>query len=181
MRIFDIQEQDIHGGSVRIFVDRGEREPGDGIVERYSAREIAQGAHDPFRLRRFAEQVRDNRARLTSLLHEVTASGKRIAGVSAPAKGMTLLNYCGIGRDTLEFVTEKSQLKIGRYTPGGHIPVVADDALLAHRPDYALLLAWNFADEIMANLRAYTEAGGRFIIPIPAPRIAGQHKEAIAA
>jgi hypothetical protein len=87
---------------------------------------------------------------------------------------MTLLNYCRIGGDTLEFVTEKSRLKIGRYTPGAHIPVVADDALLANMPDYALLLAWNFADEIMGNLSEYRAAGGQFVVPIPAPRIVGQ-------
>jgi hypothetical protein len=92
-------------------------------------------------------------------------------GVSAPAKGMTLLNYCRLGPETLDFVTEKSTLKIGRYTPCMHIPVVPDEALLTSRPDYALLLAWNFADEIIANLRAYREGGGKFIIPIPTPRV----------
>jgi hypothetical protein len=89
---------------------------------------------------------------------------------------MTLLNYCHIGSDTLEFVTEKSRLKIGRYTPGAHIPVVADEALLANMPDYALLLAWNFADEIMGNLSEYRAAGGQFILPIPSPRIVGQNR-----
>jgi hypothetical protein len=93
---------------------------------------------------------------------------------------MTLLNYSRIGTETLEFVTEKSALKIGRYTPGGHIPVVADDALLANMPDYALLLAWNFADEIMQNLREYHEAGGRFIVPIPSPRIVAEPAEVAA-
>jgi hypothetical protein len=93
--------------------------------------------------------------------------------VSAPAKGMTLLNYCGIGADILDFITEKSQLKIGRFTPGTHIPVVSDQVLLERQPDYALLLAWNFAEEIMNNLKAFSEAGGKFIMPIPHPRIIG--------
>jgi hypothetical protein len=85
-----------------------------------------------------------------------------------------LLNYCGIGTDTLDFVTEKSTLKIGRYTPGQHIPVVPDSALMGDRPpDYALLLAWNFADEIMNNLREFSNQGGKFIIPIPTPTIVG--------
>ncbi len=101
------------------------------------------------------------------------ARGKRIAGVSAPAKGMTLLNYSRIGRETLEFVTEKARLKVGRYTPGSHIPVVPDAELMAQHPDYALLLAWNFAAEIMDNLHDYREAGGQFIIPIPEPMIVG--------
>ena len=77
------------------------------------------------------------------------SDGASIVGVSAPAKGMTLLNYCHIGPELLSFVTEKSQLKIGKYTPGLHIPVVPDSMLMEHKPDYALLLAWNFADEIM--------------------------------
>jgi hypothetical protein len=91
--------------------------------------------------------------------------------VSAPAKGMTLLNYCNIDKETLDFLTEKSRLKIGKYSPGVHIPVVPDSELLTKMPDYALLLAWNFADEIMKNNSEYRERGGKFIIPIPEPRI----------
>jgi hypothetical protein len=86
---------------------------------------------------------------------------------------MTLLNYCGIGTEILDFVTEKSTLKIGRYTPGMHIPVVSDGELVKDPPDYALLLAWNFADEIMNNLRAFSNQGGKFILPIPTPTIVG--------
>jgi len=84
---------------------------------------------------------------------------------------MTLLNYCGIGRGVLDFVTEKSKLKIGKYTPGAHLPVLGDEALMERRPDYALLLAWNFADEIIGNNEGYRRAGGKFIVPIPSPRI----------
>jgi len=84
---------------------------------------------------------------------------------------MTLLNYCGIDNDLLDFVTEKSQLKTGRYTPGSHIPVVPDSDLLVKQTDFALLLAWNFAEEIMRNLDEYRRRGGKFIIPIPFPRI----------
>ena len=91
--------------------------------------------------------------------------------MSAPAKGMTLLNYCKIDGEILDFVTEKSALKIGRYTPGAHIKVFPDEHLLEAKPDYALLLAWNFAAEIMTNLDGYRQQGGRFIIPIPTPRI----------
>ena len=84
---------------------------------------------------------------------------------------MTLLNYCRIGTEILDFVTEKAELKIGRFTPGSHIPVRPDAELLRAQPDYALLLAWNFAEEIMRNLDEYRQKGGRFIIPIPTPRI----------
>ena len=83
------------------------------------------------------------------------------------------MNYARLGTDVIDFATEKSTLKIGRYLPGADIPVVADAELLRRRPEYALLLAWNFADEIMRNLRAYSEHGGRFIVPIPEPRILG--------
>ena len=84
---------------------------------------------------------------------------------------MTLLNYCHIGPELLDFVTEKSKLKIGLYTPGLHIPIVPDSELLDTQPDYALLLAWNFAEEIMDNLSDYRKKGGKFIIPIPEPHI----------
>jgi len=181
MRIFDIREVDIHGGSFRIFIDRNRRPRDETLVQGFIERERAEGAHDVARLRRFADAVAENREQLTSLLRELRSRGKRIAGVSAPAKGMTLLNYCGIGRETLDYVTEKSRLKIGRYTPGGHIPVVGDEELLADRPDYALLLAWNFADEIIENLSAAGLAGGQFIIPIPEPRIVTRARRAVAA
>jgi SAM-dependent methyltransferase len=172
MRIFDIREQDIHGGSFRIFIDRGSHDVASETLDQFAAREQGEGTRDLPRLRRFAADVRENRRQLMDLLDDLRGQGAHIAGVSAPAKGMTLLNYCRIGTETLDFVTEKSQLKIGRYTPGAHIPVVADDALLTNMPEYALLLAWNFADEIIENLLAYREAGGKFIIPIPMPRVA---------
>jgi SAM-dependent methyltransferase len=181
MRIFDIREVDIHGGSFRIFVDRGGRHVEDGLVDAFLSRELREGAHDPRRLLQFADQVSANRRQLTELLRDLRAAGKRIAAVSAPAKGMTLLNYCRLGSETLDFVTEKSRLKIGRFTPGTHIPVVPDSELAAQRPDYALLLAWNFADEIIANLREYREAGGQFIIPIPAPRVVASEERVRAA
>jgi hypothetical protein len=117
--------------------------------------------------------VNKNKRELMWLLHSLKHQGKRVVAVSAPAKGMTLLNYCRIDGDLLDFVTEKSRLKIGRFTPGAHIPVVSDEELLAQQPDYALLLAWNFADEIMRNLDSYRQRGGKFIIPIPMPKVVG--------
>jgi SAM-dependent methyltransferase len=171
MRIFDVEEVDIHGGSFRVFVDRCRNEVNTKVIDAMLRREERSGAHDIGRLQGFAFDVAENRERLRELVFGLHSRGHRIAGVSAPAKGMTLLNYCGIGADVLEFVTEKSALKIGRYTPGGNIPVLSDDALIERRPDYALLLAWNFAGEIMRNLSDYTASGGRFILPIPEPRV----------
>jgi len=171
MDVFDVRQVEIHGGSFRVFVGRQGTRPVSPEVPRLLGMEEETELHSRSTLDAFARAVQQNRRDLVWLLHRIKAEGKRIAAVSAPAKGMTLLNYCKIDGEILDFVTEKSTLKIGRYTPGSHIKVAADAHLLAERPDYALLLAWNFADEIMTNLDAYRQQGGRFIIPIPTPRI----------
>lgn len=171
MEIFDVEERDIHGGSFRVYVSRRGRHPVSPVVAEMVRAEEAQGIYSMEVLNRFAEAVAKNRDDLIWLLRRLKHEGKKLAAVSAPAKGMTLLNYCRLGTETLDFVTEKSTLKIGRYTPGTHIPVRSDAALLEEMPDYALLLAWNFASEIMGNLAEYRERGGKFIIPIPTPTI----------
>ena len=172
MRVFDVQQRDIHGGSFRVFVRRAEAcTPAAAAVSEMLDMEEREGVHDVRRLREFACAVEQNRHELLWLLRRLRHEGKSIVAVSAPAKGMSLLNYCHIGKETLDFVTEKSTLKIGRYTPGARIPVMPDSALVERRPDYALLLAWNFADEIMSNLSEYREGGGKFIIPISTPHI----------
>jgi hypothetical protein len=154
-----------------VYISRKGDHPVSGIVKSLLDKENAMGLYSHATLDKFSEDVKRNRSELTWLLHSLKREGKRIVGVSAPAKGMTLLNYCRIGNDWLDVVSEKSTLKIGRYTPGMHIPVVADDYLLEKQPDFALLLAWNFAEEIMKNLDAYRKRGGKFIIPIPMPKI----------
>jgi hypothetical protein len=171
MEIFDVQERDIHGGSFRVFAGAPGRTAVAPIVNEMLAAEAASQIHALPTLRSFAGAVAQNRRELVWLLQRLTREGKRIVGVSGPAKGMTLLNYCRIGPELLDFVTEKSTLKIGRFTPGGHIPVVPDSVLLEEMPDYGVLLAWNFAHEIMENLREYRQRGGKFIIPIPTPTI----------
>jgi len=167
--LFDVHQRSIHGGTVRLLVARKGARPVTDAVRAALAGEA--GIHSLDGLRGFARRVEDNRTALTELLRSLKAQGKRIAAVSAPAKGMTLLNYCRIGDDVLEFVTEKSRLKLGRFTPGSHLPVRADSALVEEGIDYALLLAWNFKDEIIRNLPEFREAGGRFIVPIPHPEI----------
>lgn len=173
MEVFDIEQVDIHGGSFRVFVGRKSVHKVSETVGNMLKREQDIGMYNHDKLNQFSEKVIANKRELTWLLHSLKHEQKRIVAVSAPAKGMTLLNYCGIDRHILDFVTEKSKLKIGRYTPGAHIPVIADSALMEHKPDYALLLAWNFANEIMRNLEDYRAAGGKFIIPIPRPIIVG--------
>jgi hypothetical protein len=171
MEPFDIREIDIHGGSIRIFVGRRGRWPHQPSVEALIQREEHARIYEIARLNEFARAVEANRDMLRELVYGLKHQGAKIAAVSAPAKGMTLLNYARFGTDVIDFATEKSPLKIGRYTPGAHIPVVADAELERRKADYALLLAWNFADEIMRNLQSYTDGGGRFIVPIPTPRL----------
>ena len=119
----------------------------------------------------FSKSVKHHREKLLQLLNKLKKEGKQIVAISAPAKGNTLLNYCKIDSKILNYVTERNPLKIGKFTPGMHIPVFSDKKLLEDQPDYALILAWNFADEIMQNNLEYKKNGGKFIIPIPDPRI----------
>lgn len=171
MEVFDIDLVDIHGGSFRVYVGRKSQRPVSPVISQLLNEEEAMQLYSHKTMDHFADAVRKNKMDLTWLLHSLKHEGKRVVGVSAPAKGMTLLNYCKIGAELLDVVTEKSALKIGRFTPGMHIPVVSDSYLLEERPDYAMLLAWNFADEIMKNLHEYRDGGGKFIIPIPVPMI----------
>jgi len=171
MEVVDVQQRDIHGGSFRVWISRIGQMPVSSVVDELVKNEDELGIHKIETLNQFALAVQQNRQELLWLLRQLKHDGKSIAGVSAPAKGMTLLNYSRIGTETLDFVSEKSTLKIGRFTPGTHIPVVSDEELIKQSPDYALLLAWNFAKEIMENLKEYKEKGGKFIIPIPYPRV----------
>ncbi len=171
MEIFDIEQVKIHGGSFRAYVGyKGQREVSD-IVDKVIREEENTGLYSMEKLKEFANKVKQNKKELQSLLFSLKNAGKSIVGVSAPAKGMTLLNYCGIGKDTLDVITEKSELKIGRFSPGMHIPIVPDSYLLNNQPDYALLLAWNFAEEIIRNLNKFKLRGGKFIVPVPMPKI----------
>lgn len=171
MEVFDVQNYPIHGGSFRIFVSRKGAFPILPSVKKQLALEAKSGVHSLARLRKFAKDVEQNRRDLHHLITRLTKQGKTIAILSTPAKGMTLLNYCRIGPEHASFATEKSELKIGRFTPGTHIPIFADEELLRRQPDYALLLAWNFGYEIMKNQSEYRKKGGKFIIPIPKPTI----------
>jgi SAM-dependent methyltransferase len=169
--IFDVNEVPIHGGSLRIFVCRKDAYPPTNFVNEIIEKEEQAKLFDIERLNLFSEQVLEHKNQLRELLMEIKKNGKTIAAVSAPAKGMTLLNYCEIDSNVINFITEKSSLKIGKYSPGAHIPIFSDEKLCEEKIDFALLLAWNFADEIISNLASFEKAGGKFIIPIPKPRI----------
>jgi len=168
--IFQVNETDIDGGSIRCFVAKKGQQEISANIQEILKKEDEEQIYSIERLKKFSEEVQKNKQELRSLLIKLREN-HRIVGIGAPAKGVMLLNYCKIDSDILSYVTEKSTLKIGKYTPGMHIPVKTDDMLLKDKPDYALILAWNFGTEIMKNLSAYSSAGGKFIIPIPKPKI----------
>jgi SAM-dependent methyltransferase len=169
--IRDVERIPIHGGTLRIFASRAEWAIPGEAVKSLLAEEAAWGVDREEFYRGFGAKVERLRASLLELLGGLKAQGRRIAAYGASAKGSTLLNFFGIGADTLEFVVDRSTVKQGRYTPGTHLPILAPERVLDLRPDYLLLLTWNFAEEILAQQQAFRDQGGRFIIPIPECRV----------
>ena len=169
LAVIDVEQVPIHGGSLRITVAAA-TEPAES-VRCLLAEEARLGMDRLEFYTAFGDKVAALRERLLELLGELKAQGKRIAVYGASAKGSTLLNLFGIGRETLEYVVDRSTVKQGRYTPGTRLPIYAPERLLEDRPDYVLLLTWNFADEILEQQEMYRRQGGRFIIPIPEPRV----------
>jgi SAM-dependent methyltransferase len=165
LTLVDVERLPIHGGSLRFYASRtGARSE---AVRQLLAEEAAAGVARFEFYRDFGQKVAGLRERLRRELASLKGEGKRLAAYGASAKGSTLLNYFGINGDTLDFVVDRSTVKQGYYTPGTHLPILPTQALLERRPDYVLLLSWNFADEILAQQAAYRQQGGRFIIPIP--------------
>ena len=172
LTIFKVRQVPIHGGSLRFFAAKtGTREPDDDSVQRVLQLEKEHGLDRLETYQAFAESVEGVRRDLRELVSSLKSDGKRIAGYGAAAKGMTMLSYCGLGTETLDYVIDRSPYKQGRYTPGSHLPILPPEKLITDPPDYLLILAWNFADEIMAQQDAYKQAGGRFILPVPTPRV----------
>jgi SAM-dependent methyltransferase len=173
LELFDVEEIPTHGGSLRVYARHidDDTKPIEPAVERLLDDERAFGLTSVDRYERFAQQVIATKHALLSLLIELKRQGKRISGYGAPGKGNTLLNYCGIRTDFLDYTVDRSTYKQGLFTPGTHIPILEPDAIRRDRPDFVFILPWNVKDEIMKQMADIREWGGHFIVPIPEPRI----------
>lgn len=172
LEIFKIEKLPIHGGSLRIHASKEGKRTVESSVHAVVDEETSAGVTTAEYYENFSNSVVDLKKSLLELLAELVGKGHSIAAYGASAKGSTLLNYCGIGRETLSFIVDRSTYKQGKFSPGMHLPILSPEALLEKHPDYTLLLTWNFADEILAQQHEYRAVGGRFIIPVPQPRIA---------
>lgn len=171
LTIRHVERLSIHGGSLRIFADRRRSSARSDAFHALMAEEASWGVRDPATYRGFGDRVREVRDDLRALLGELKGAGKSIAAYGAAAKGSTLLNYIGVGRETIDFVVDRSPHKQGRFMPGVGIPIHAPEKLAEAQPDYTLLLTWNFAEEIVRQQASYRCRGGRFILPVPHPKI----------
>jgi hypothetical protein len=169
LKIFDVEELKSHGGSLRVYAcrveDRTHRiEPS---VARLVAEEKRAGLASAEGYEIFARQVKQTKWELVNFLLNAARQGKSVAGYGAPGKSATLLHYCGIGKDLVEYTVDRSPYKQGRFLPGNHIPIYHPDRIRETKPDYVVILPWNLKDEIMQQLQFIREWGGQFVVPIP--------------
>ena len=168
LKIIDVEELPTHGGSLRVYLaHRQSTQQPTAAVADLIAREEGLGFRKLETYSVFGEQVKRTKRRLLAFLIEAKEQGKTICGYGAPGKGNTLLNYCGIGPDFLEFTVDRNPYKLGRFTPGMRIPIHSIDAIDALKPDLVLILPWNLKHEIVAQMRHIGDWGGKFIVPIP--------------
>lgn len=173
LRMVDVDFYDVHGGSFVLYVAKENSPyPTSPTIEAAIQAEHAAGLQKIATYQDFARRVELNRTALVTLLRDLRAKGQRIYALGAPLKGSTLLNYCNIGPDLIELATEVNRFKIGRFTPGTHIPIVFEDSL-TQQPDYYLVLSWNFLDFFIRKYAGFLRAGGKFIVPHPDVRVVG--------
>ncbi|MDF0672722.1 MAG: class I SAM-dependent methyltransferase [Nitrospira sp.] len=173
LALFDVEELPTHGGSLRIYGRHADDET-QPVTERYwelmrREKEVGFDRVETYAL--FGEQVKETKRKLLEFLIEAKRKGKTIAGYGAPGKGNTLLNYCGIRQDFIDFTVDRNTYKQGKYLPGTRIPIFAPEKIRETKPDYVLILPWNFKDEIMDQVSYIREWGGQFVVPIPEVRV----------
>jgi SAM-dependent methyltransferase len=168
LQVYDVEEIPTHGGSLRVYAqhDGGPREVTDAVPE-LLRREESHGLRSPERYLRFAEEVKESKRALLELLIRLRRDGKQVVGYGAPGKGNTLLNYCGIRTDLLDYTVDRNPHRQGFFTPGTHIPIHAPERIAETRPDYIVVLPWNLIDEISAQLEYVREWGAQLVVPIP--------------
>ena len=173
LTLFDVDELPTHGGSLRIYArhEANEALAVSGKVTELLSRERSAGLDRIATYSSFAEGVKATKRSLLKFLIGAKESGKRVAAYGAPAKGNTLLNYCGVRSDFLEYTVDRSPHKQGRFLPGVHVPIHAPERILETRPDFVLILPWNLKEEVMEQMRSVRSWGGRFVVPIPETRV----------
>jgi hypothetical protein len=177
--IFDVEELPTHGGSLRIYVRHVEdtAKPVNASVFNLRSKEVEQGYNGLEKYFTFAEKVRFTKRNLLEFLIKLKNAKKTIAGYGAPGKGNTLLNYCGIRSDFLDYTVDRNPYKHGRFLPGTHIPIYPPSHIEENKPDYVFILPWNIKDEIMNQLAYIKGWGGQFIVPIPEVKVYDPRKE----
>jgi SAM-dependent methyltransferase len=173
LTLFDVEELPTHGGSLRIYARHAEdvAKPMSERAKQLRERELRDGVTRIETYSSFAERVRETKRAILDFLIRAKREGKTVAGYGAPGKGNTLLNYCGIRQDFLDYTVDRSPHKQGRFTPGTHIPICHPDKIRETRPDYVFILPWNLKDEITGQMAHIREWGGKFVVPIPEVRI----------
>jgi SAM-dependent methyltransferase len=169
LKVFDVEELPTHGGSLRVYVCREEDQTHqvESSVQRLSTQEKQAGLDSTPGYERFAVQVKQTKLALMEFLLSVARDGKTVAAYGAPGKSATLLNYCGIGKDLIEYTVDRSPYKQGRFLPGSHIPIYHPEHIRQTKPDYVVILPWNLKEEIIEQLQFIREWGGHFVVPIP--------------
>jgi len=169
LKVFDVEELASHGGSLRVYACRKEAKthPVESSVANLIAQEKKAGLTSIDGYGKFAKQVKETKLALVDFLLTAAREGRTVAGYGAPGKSATLLNYCGIGKDLIEYTVDRSPYKQGRFLPGTHIPIYHPDRIRETKPDYVVILPWNLKTEIMQQLQYIREWGGKFVVPIP--------------